>query len=161
LFHAQYSIPDLRFFHQGQLQGLRKRISPHLIHPPNEPVAREIQDFYEHLIKVLRDPVLKSGEWQSISCLPAWEGNGSWDSLVAHAWTGTNNERILVAVNYAPHSSQCYLNLPFSEIKHRSVRLKDALSANCYERDGNELLESGLYLDLLPWSYHLFYLEIF
>ena len=67
---------------------------------------------------------------------------------------------MLIAVNYAPHPSQCYLNLPFPEIKNRSVRLKDLLSPACYDRDGNELLERGLYLDMPPWSYHIFDLEI-
>jgi len=51
---------------------------------------------------------------------------------------------------------QCYLNLPFPEVKNRSARLKDALSTACYTRDGNELLDRGLYLDLQPWSYHVF-----
>lgn len=156
-----YSIPGLRFFHQGQLEGRRKRISPHLIRAPNEPVDKEIQAFYEKLIKVLRNPILKNGEWQSISLLPAWEGNESWDSFIANAWAGANNELILVAVNYAPYSSQCYLNLPFPEIRNRSVLFKDALSADCYEREGDELLKRGLYVDLPPWSYHFFYLEVY
>src|SRR5690606_25550713 len=30
--------PGLRFFHQGQFEGRRKRISPHLIRGPQEPV---------------------------------------------------------------------------------------------------------------------------
>ena len=30
--------PGLRFFHQGQLEGRRKRISPHLVRAPMEPV---------------------------------------------------------------------------------------------------------------------------
>ena len=67
---------------------------------------------------------------------------------------------MLVTVNYAPHPSQCYLNLPFPEITNRSVRLQDLLSPACYDRDGNGLLERGLYLDMPPWSYHVFDLEI-
>ncbi|MGB6971475.1 MAG: hypothetical protein WBD61_04880, partial [Desulfobulbales bacterium] len=62
--------------------------------------------------------------------------------------------------NYATHPSQCYLELPFGEIKNRSVRLKDLLSSACYDRKGDELLERGLYLDLQPWSYHVFNLEV-
>ena len=38
---------------------------------------------------------------------------------------------MLIVVNYAPHSSQCYLNLPFPDIKNRSVRLQDSLSSAC------------------------------
>ena len=73
---------------------------------------------------------------------------------------GTDGERMLIAVNYAPHPSQCYIFLPFPEIRNRSVRLADSLGSACYVREGNELLERGLYLDLQPWSYHVFTLEI-
>jgi len=68
---------------------------------------------------------------------------------------------MLIAVNYAPHPSQCYLNLSFPELKNRSVRFKDSISSACYIREGNELLERGLYLDLQPWSYHVFDLKLF
>jgi hypothetical protein len=155
-----YFIPGLRFFHQGQFEGRKKRISPHLVRGPEESPDREMVEFYDHLLAILRKPIVKSGEWQSLACQPAWDGNGSWDSFVAHSWRGPGGERMLIAVNYAPHPSQCYLPLPFPEIKNRSVRLKDSLSPACYTREGNELLERGLYLDLPPWSYHVFDLEI-
>ena len=49
--------PGLRFFHQGQLEGRRKRISPHLCRGPDEPVDQELARFYERLLAVLRQPV--------------------------------------------------------------------------------------------------------
>jgi Alpha amylase, catalytic domain len=154
-----YFIPGLRFFHQGQFEGRKKRISPHLVRAPEEAPDKEIEEFYNQVLAILRKPIVKSGEWQSLDCRPAWDGNGSWDSFVAHSWRGSGAERLLVVVNYAPHPSQSYLNLPFPEIKDRSVRLKDSLSSASYDRDGNELLKSGLYLDIPPWSYHVFDLE--
>ena len=154
-----YFIPGLRFFHQGQFEGRKKRISPHLVRAPEESPDREIGEFYDHLLAILRNPIVKCGEWQWLACQPAWDGNGSWDSFVAHSWRGSGGERILIAVNYAPHPGQCYLNLPFPEVKDRSIRFKDSLGSACYAREGNELLERGLYLDLQPWSYHLFSLE--
>jgi glycosidase len=155
-----YVIPGLSFFHQGQFEGRKKRISPHLVRAPGESPDKEIEAFYDNLLAILRKPVVKSGEWQWLACQPAWDGNGSWDAFVAHSWRGSAGERMLIAVNYAPHPSQCYITLPFPEIKNRSVRLKDSLSSACYIREGNELLERGLYLDLPPWSYHVFDLEI-
>ena len=155
-----YFTPGLRFFHQGQFEGRTKRISPHLVRAPEEAPDRETQKFYERLLAVLRKPIVRTGEWQWLGCQPAWEGNGSWDDFVAHCWRGSAGERMLIAVNYAPHPSQCYLNLPFPESRDRSVLLKDSLSPACYTRAGNELLERGLYLDLQPWSYHVFDLEI-
>jgi glycosidase len=155
-----YFTPGLRFFHQGQFEGRQKRISPHLIRAPRESPDKEIQDFYEHLLAILRMPIVKDGQWQGLPCRPAWDGNGSWDSFVTYSWRGSDGERMLIAVNYAPHSSQCYVNLPFPEIKNRSVRLKDLLSSACYGREGNELLERGLYLDLQLYAYHIFMLQV-
>jgi hypothetical protein len=154
-----YSIPGLRFFHQGQFEGKQKRISPHLVREPDETPGKEIQEFYDRLLEVLKQPTLKRGAWQRLDCQPAWEGNGSWDGLVAHAWEGPRHEQILVVVNYAPHQSQCYLPLPFPEIQNQTILLKDLLGSACYERAGQELLERGLYLDMAPWSYHVFILE--
>ncbi len=155
-----YSTPGLRFFHQGQLEGRKKRISPHLVRAPEEPADKEIEEFYDHLLAILRKPILKSGEWQWLTCQPAWYENESWDCFVTHSWRGSGGERMLVAVNYAPYPSQCYVHLPFPEIKNRSIQLEDLLSSTCYIRDGNELLERGLYLEMGPWSYHIFTLEI-
>jgi glycosidase len=155
-----YTTPGLRFFHQGQFEGRRKRISPHLVRAPEETPDKEIEKFYDRLLATLRMPVLKSGEWQWLNCQPAWDGNDSWDSFIPHSWQGSGGERMLVVVNYAPNSSQCYLPLPFPEIKDRSVWLNDTLSSTRYDRDGNELLECGLYLDMGPWSYHIFTLEV-
>jgi hypothetical protein len=155
-----YFTPSLRFFHQGQLEGRKKRISPHLVRAPEESPDKEIEQFYDHALAILRKPVVRNGKWQWLAYQPAWDGNGSWDAFVAHSWRGSDGEQMLIAVNYEPHPSQCYITLPFPEIKNRSVRLKDSLSSACYIREGNELLERGLYLDLLPWSYNVFDLEI-
>ena len=36
------------------------------------------------------------------------------------------------------------------------MRFKDLTGPAVYDRDGNELMARGLYLDLSPWSYHVF-----
>jgi glycosidase len=156
-----YFIPGLRFFQQGQFEGRQKRISPHLVRAPEEPPDKEIEEFYNHLLSVLRKPILKSGAWQWLVCKPAWEGNGSWNAMIASSWEGSHGERILIAVNYAPYQSQCYVHLTFPEIKNRTVQLKDLLGSATYSREGNDLLERGLYLDMEPWSYHIFTMEVY
>jgi hypothetical protein len=155
-----FTVPGLRFFHQGQFEGRKMRISPHLVRGPEEPPDRGTGEFYDRLLAVLRNPAVRNGEWRSLDARPAWDGNGSWDAFVAHAWRGAGGERTIVAVNYAPHASQCYLGLPFPELQGRSARLQDSLGPAAYERDGNDLLARGLYLDLQPWAYHAFGLAI-
>jgi glycosidase len=51
--------PGLRFFHQGQFEGCRKRISPHLVRAPEEPVDASLQGFYGNLMTALRQPVFR------------------------------------------------------------------------------------------------------
>jgi beta-xylosidase len=148
--------PGLRFFHQGQFEGRKKRISPHLCRGPNEPVDQKLKEFYERLISVLRNPVVRNGQWQLLECNPAWEGNWTWDCFVASAWQGHGGERLLVAVNYAPNQSQCCIRLPFTDLGNSHWRLKDLLGDAQYDRDGNDLQSRGLYLDVPPWQNHIF-----
>jgi hypothetical protein len=148
--------PGLRFFHQGQFEGCRKRISPHLVRSPQEPIDAALQAFYESLLAVLRQPVFRDGGWNLLECVPAWEGNWTSDCFIAWSWQRADGERRLVAVNYADNQSQCYVRLPFPDMAGRTVRMKDMMGPASFDRDGNDLISRGLYLDLPPWSYHVF-----
>src|SRR6185295_18497967 len=99
--------PGLRFFHQGQFAGHRKRISPHLRRGPVEPVDQKMEEFYDRLLAVLRRPLVRDGQWQMLECVPAWEGNWTAECFLAFAWQGGDGERLVVMVNYAPNRSQC------------------------------------------------------
>ena len=148
--------PGLRFFHQGQFEGRRKRISPHLVRAPVEPRDQALERFYDRLLSVLRLPVVREGRWQLVECVPAWDGNWTWDSFLAFAWQGRAGERLLVTVNYAGNQSQCYVRLPFADLAGRSVRFKDLMSPASYDRSGDDVASRGLYLDLPSWGYHVF-----
>jgi len=151
--------PGLRFFHQGQLEGKRKRISPHLGRGPDEPTDSSLSDFYNRLLGILRRPVVRDGQWQLLECLPAWTGNATNDSFVAFAWNGSDGERLIAAVNYAPHRSQCYVRLPFRELNGRAWRLRDLTGGAVHDRDGEDLAARGLYLDEGPWQALVFSME--
>jgi hypothetical protein len=151
-----YLAPGLRFFHQGQFEGRKKRISPHLCRGPEEPNDEELKLFYDKLLAVLRAPAARNGRWQLLECAPAWDGNGSNDSLIAFAWVGPDGERLLVAVNYSDHQSQARIRLPFADLAGKTWRLQDRLGDAVYDRDGGSLQFPGLFADLGPWKYHLF-----
>jgi hypothetical protein len=148
--------PGLRFFHQGQFEGRKKRISPHLVRGPEEPVDQHLKQFYDRLLTVLRRRTVRTGDWRLLECVPAWEGNWTWDCFLACAWQAAGEEPLLVAVNYAPHQSQCQVRLADLKLADRQWRFQDLLSDAQYDREGNELQSRGLYLDLAPWRYHIF-----
>ena len=151
--------PGLRFFHQGQIEGRRKRISPHLVRGPNEPVEESLRTFYERLLAALRDPTVRDGEWQLLQCDPGWEGNWTNDCFVVFAWQGAEGRRLLVAVNYAANQSQCHVRLPFADLAGKSWRLQDQLRPASYEWNGDDLVRKGLYLDAAPWQASVFTLS--
>ena len=148
--------PGLRFFHQGQFEGRLKRISPHLGRAPEETLNQPLKEFYQRLREVLRRPVARQGQWQLLECISAGEGNHSADAFIAFGWQEAGGSRLLVAVNYASHPSQCLVRLPFSDLGGHSWRLRDLLGDAAYERDGCELQSRGLYLDVPSWHAHVF-----
>ena len=117
---------------------------------------KDVQDFYERLLTVLGQAAVRDGEWRLVECVPAWDGNWTWDCFLAFAWHGTDDERLLVAVNYAPHQSQCYVRLPFGDLAGSRWRLQDLMSSAVYDRDGGDLQSRGLYLDAVPWEASVF-----
>ena len=148
--------PGLRFFHQGQFQGCVKRISPHLVRGPREPIDQTLERFYDQLLAVLRRPVVRQGDWRLLECTAAWEGNWTCDCFLVFAWQGPGDERLLVTVNYAPNQSQCYVRLPFADLGDRQWRFDDLIGDATYERPGNDLQTRGLYLDEPPLRAHVF-----
>jgi len=152
--------PGQRFFHQGQFTGRKKRISPHLVRGPQEPIDSDLEKFYTQLLLVLENPLFRDGHWHLLECMQAWEGNASSDCFIAFAWKGMDGGLSLVTVNYAPHASQCYIRLPFSELANESVRFRDLMSDAIYDRPGNDLLYGGIYLDMPAWAYHIFEVTI-
>ena len=62
-------------------------------------------------------------------------------------------------VNYAANQSQCYVRLPFPELGGKQWRLRDLLGEACYDRDGNDLQERGLYVNMPGWQYHVFQMK--
>jgi glycosidase len=151
--------PGLRFFHQGQFEGRQKRVSPHLGRGPDEPVKPGVRQFYERLLDVLKRPAVRNGKWQLLECVPACDGNGSSDAFIASMWEEPNSERLLVAVNYAAHQSQCYVRLPFADLDRGQWRLDDLLGDVRYDRVGQDLQSRGLYLDVPPWHCHVFLMQ--
>ena len=151
--------PGLRFFHQGQFEARKKRISPHLVRGPEEPVDERVKKFYDRLLAVLRKPAVRNGDWRLLECAPAWDGNWTSDCFLAFAWQSANAERLLVVVNYAANQSQCHVRIPFGDLRNQQWRLEDLLSDARYDWHGSDLESRGLYLDMAPWRYHLFELQ--
>ncbi len=151
--------PGLRFFHQGQLEGRLKRISPHLVRAPIETPNESLQQFYDRLLSVVRRPALRDSDWRLLECVPAWDDNWTWESFLAFWWLSTSGDRVLVVVNYSADQSQCYIRLPLAGVDGRTVRFTDVMGTAIYDRNEADLAARGLFLDMPAWGYHVFELS--
>ncbi|MFZ5779269.1 MAG: alpha-amylase family glycosyl hydrolase [Pseudomonadota bacterium] len=154
-----FLTPGLRLFQEGQSDGARVRVPVHLCRGPVEPADADTARFYGRLLDLLgRRRVLRDGDWTLIAPRPAWNGNFTWQDFIAFAWTG-GEDRYLVVVNYSDHQAQCRLRLPFPGLQGVRWRLVDEMGSEVYERDGGELVEPGLYIDLEAWQFNVFNLR--
>jgi hypothetical protein len=146
--------------HEGQRTGRRLRASNHLRRRAPEPIDREREIFYGRLLAVLRRPEVRGGQWTLLDPRQAWDGNPTSERFVAFAWDGAGGQ-LLVVVNFCPTHAQCYMRLPFRDLSGQSVLLTDLMHPTIrYQRPGDAVTGTGLYLDLPPWGHHVFAVTI-
>ena len=116
-------------------------------------------DFHARLLGCLRRPEVRGGRWRLLECRPAWDGNPTAGQFLAFSWEDDRCARLLACVNYGPTQGQCYTEVPLPGLSGRQLLLRDLLSTARYERDGTDLATRGLYLDMGPWSYHVFEIQ--
>jgi glycosidase len=151
-----YFTPGLRFFHEGQLEGRRVKVSMHLGRRPEEEIDPILEEFYGKLLACLKRPEVRDGRWQLLEIHPAWDDNPTWDRFLAYGWEGGTGQRLLVAINYGPSQGQCHVAWPFIDTKGKQVTLKDLMHETRYAWEGDALLDRGLYVDLPAWGFHVF-----
>jgi alpha amylase-like protein len=151
-----FLCPGLRFFHDGEFEGRKKKLPVHLGRRPDEVSDASLQEFYSHLLACVHRPETRDGAWRLLDCAPGWDGNWTWDCFISSSWSRQGGDRLISVVNYAPNQSQCYLQLPFDDIAGDSVKFTDLMGTAVYVRGGDQLRSEGLYLDLPPWGYHVF-----
>lgn len=154
-----YTVPGMRFFHEGQLDGHRIKVPVQLGRRPIEEQDRDIADFYRKLLAELGGPIMRRGRWKVLEPRSAWDGNDSWEQFVIHRWEGGRRGARVVAANFGPHQAQCYVSLDLAALRGRRTLLRDLLSGVSYERGGDSLKDPGLYLNLAPYQAHLFALD--
>jgi len=151
-----FFAPGLRFFHQGQLEGARVKIPVHLCRAPVEAPEADIAAVYDRLLAALQVDGFRNGDWTLIAPQPAWAGNPTWQDFIAYAWHAPEGTCHIVVVNYSNHQAQCRLRLPFDGLAGHDFRLVDMMGSEVYEREGDTLIDPGLYVDLGPWRGNVF-----
>lgn len=151
------TLPGVRLFHEGQFEGRKVRLPVFLGRRPDEPVDHDLQKFYAGILAAIDHPLFHDGQW-SLCERSGWPDNQSFQDLVAWSWR-EDEDRCLIAVNLSEAPVQARIQVPWAELAGTTWKLTDVLAGVSFERDGNEMLSLGLYVELRPWGYHFLRFE--
>lgn len=149
-----YTLPGAKLFHEGQFEGRKVRLPVFLGRRPDEWVDAELRGFYREFLAAIDSPVFREGQW-NLCERSGWPDNPSHQNIVAWRWSD-REVRYLIVVNLSDITSQARIRVGWDDLAGQTLRLTDRLSGHTYEREGDDLLSSGLYVDMPPWNYYFF-----
>jgi hypothetical protein len=151
------TLPGAKLIYDGQLEGRTIKLPVFLGRRAPEPKDYELDIFYRALLKNLDDDLFHDGEWQLCE-RSGWSDNASYQNIVAWTWRN-GDERALIIVNYSAKRSQGMIALSWDDLRGKVWRLADVLNGDVFLRDGAQLRDSGLFVDLDAWRYHFLRFE--
>jgi len=143
----------MRLFHEGQFEGRKVRLPVFLGRRPSEPVDKDLRSFYKSLLETVDTSSFREGQW-NLCDRTGWPDNASFQNLVAWSWL-KGDQRYLIIVNLSDSPVQARVQVRWANSGGK-WRLIDKLSEVIYERDADEMLRQGLYVELGPWGCHFF-----
>jgi hypothetical protein len=146
------TLVGAKLLHEGQLEGRRVHLPVFLGRRPPEPVDEALHAFYQKLLGAIHTPAIREGEWRLCERV-GWPDNASWLNLVTWCWRQAD-DRYLIVANLSQQRSQGLVKLPWDDLRGRNWRLQDVLSSDNFERDGNQMIDPGIYVDLREWGVH-------
>jgi glycosidase len=146
------TLPGASLFHDGQFEGRRVKVPVFLRRRPQEQADPNLQTFYRRLLRALKTG-LKDGTWQLCE-RTGWPDNDRYLNLVAWCWA-KGKDHCLIVVNLSDIKSQGRIRVPLDDLPGRMWQMADAFASPVFERDGNELRDPGLYVELDPWQFHV------
>jgi hypothetical protein len=148
------TLPGARLLHEGQFEGRKIRPPVFLGRRPQEPWDQELHSFYVTLMEITNNPVFREGQWHLCDRW-GWPDNSSFQNLLAWSWL-KDDDRYLIVINFSDSTVQARVHIPWGAARGEIWRLRDAFSGATYDREGDEMLALGLYVELGPWSCNVF-----
>jgi hypothetical protein len=151
------TTPGAKLIYDGQLEGRQVKLPVFLARRRPETANNELALFYRGLLTAIHDDLFHEGEW-TLCDRGGWPDNQSFHDIVAWTWRD-HDHRTLIVVNLSAHRSQAMVHLPWDDLRGQTWRLVETLAWECYVRDGEDLANAGLFVDLDAWGFHFLKFE--
>ncbi len=153
------TLPGAALLHDGQFTGRRIKLPVQISRQPDEPEDRALAQFYRQLLAETRHNIYREGDWRLLNVARTHEENDNEHHIVAYGWRNLGEYR-LIAVNMSKEWVHGLITLhDWSELAHEDWTLRDMLNDTHYFRLGRQIVEQGLYVELKPFSAHIFRFE--
>ena len=146
------TIPGAKLLYEGQLEGRKVRPPVFLDRWPIEPIDADLHAFYHQLLSAVKQADLLKGEWQ-VCERSGWPDNNSYVNLLAWCWSHNETQHLIV-VNFSQKATQARIHLSWNNLAGKTWQLIDAINGDVFQRDGDDMQQSGLYVDRPAWSFH-------
>ena len=147
------SLPGMRFFFDGQLEGRRIKVPVQLGRWPEEPADEAVSALYRRALAFARDQVLHDAEWKLLRVSSG--GDPSFAGIVAYRWRCAGALAV-VTVNLGAATSQAHVDIGGDLFPGEVFDFEDRLTDVSYRWTRDALLDRGLYVRLEAGSAHLF-----
>ncbi|MGH9354382.1 MAG: alpha-amylase family glycosyl hydrolase [Terriglobia bacterium] len=147
------TLPGMRFYYHGQLEGRKLHLPIQLSRAAEEPPNSEIYHLYEKLLRITCDNAFHAGAWLLLE--PRAAGDTSFQKLIAYQWRCGGVMKI-VAVNLSSASARGNFILSGAIDPSREYGFHDQLHDKSYEWQGQDLIQSGLFVRLDAFQGHIF-----
>ena len=147
------TLPGMRFYHQGELEGLRIHLPITLRLAAPEPPDAFSSAFFQKILGITREEVFHLGQWNPLDV--GAEGYASPAGLLVYEWRSEKAWKI-IAVNLAAGASQGRVHLGDRVTPTQQYVFFDQLNEVRYDRSGEELHNLGLFVRLEGFRAHIF-----
>jgi hypothetical protein len=147
------TLPGMRFYHQGELEGRRIRLPITLRIAADEPPDPVSQAFYQKILQITQQDAFHEGEWKLFELVP--EGDAPPDGLVVYEWRSPKAWKV-IAANLTGSAAQGRLRLGDRVSSTQQYIFYDELNDEKYLRSGEELHDVGLFIRREGFQAHIF-----
>jgi hypothetical protein len=147
------SLPGMRFFFDGQLEGRRIKTPVQLGRWPEESPDEAVCALYKRALAFAREQVLHDGQWKPLTVSTA--GDSTFTDIVAYRWRSADALAVVI-VNLGEATSQALVEMGGHLLPGEVFDFEDRLTDASYRWGREALLDRGLYVRLEAGRAHLF-----
>jgi hypothetical protein len=147
------TLPGMRFYHQGELEGRRIRLPITLRIAADEPPDPVSVAFFRKILQITQQDVFHEGEWKLLELVP--EGDASPEGLIVYEWRLPKAWKV-IAANLTGSAAQGRLRLGNQVSSKQQYIFYDELNDEKYLRSGEELHNVGLFIRREGFQAHIF-----